>query len=313
MEIRVTDKELNYCRQLNREGKVDECIKELRRLRRRSPNSKMLLFDLASVLLRKKGEFEEASQIYNLIISDRNKYSIYYEYAIYYKNLGLFTEALKYYNKLLEGENKHKCRGYYGIMMIMVQTGNFEEAYRIFMEAEPLFANCNFDIHLDSIKIYLKCMTGKKLSLEDIPEEADRYFTSQLLDYNDNATIDHIETHLQSPRDIFDKSNSKSMFYGEIDISKLYYDCKERIKDMKPTSYNMVDYYLIDLGKEIGLSYEGYSSTSVEVMTFPRTKDIITIRPDVKDHVYMRQQDVVAGTSSGIPVKRRKRKGKKRH
>lgn len=309
MEIKVTIDELNHCRDLNREGKVDECIAEMRRLRRRSPNSKMLLFDLAAVLLRKKGEFDEASQIFNLIMSDRNKYSIYYEYAIYYKNLGLFDEAYKYYQKLLEGEKKHKCRAYYGMIIILIQTGNYEEALKIFKESEALFTENQFDIHLDSINLYLNYMTGRKVSLEDIPEEADRYFASQLMDYNDISTIDHIETHLQSPRDIFDNSNSKSMFYGEVDISKLYYYCKEKIKDMKPTSYNTVDYYLIDLGKEIGLSYEGYPSTSVEVMTFPGSKNIITIRPDIKDHVFMRQKEIV----SNISNKKKKRKGKKRH
>lgn len=302
------EKYLEYLRQ----DKSSLAIKELEKLCVKYPNDKKIIFDYASLLLRQNRDITKAKLLFSLIEDRENQYSIAYELGTFYLNNSKFEQvqvgssyqvfedenainARHEFYKLLNGSKKIKCKGYINLVKLDVRLGRFEDAYYNYCMLSEIAKACNFDIPYQSNLLFYLLYKTNRLSEEKLRSyEETNYYARQAINYNPSEVIDHItkDSDPDNPNKLF--MNIYSSIHRNVDISSLYSECEETIKDSIPTGYSITgDYYLVKLkdNKEIGISPIKEPTSTVEVFTFPSTKNIITIHPTSADHINRRFED----------------------
>jgi tetratricopeptide (TPR) repeat protein len=287
--------EMNVYKELLKEDKIGDAIKELEKLRKKYPNDGLVLRELGSVYLRGRIDPSKGLYLFSLAINNRNKDWVYNEIANYYLETGNFTEAEKNFNKISDSE-RSVCYKKYGLMKVYMHTNRFDEALECCNFIKPYRNSGAFVIeHYNNAKIYILYKLGK---LEDSNLSVNNYFSKQLLNYDREAALDHIAEHLSEKPSVetvdrllnlmFPKASFEvvhSSFNGEIDLDELYDRCLVDISNKNPDAYGIVDYYKCVLDNQIGRSYNGVETNYVEVITLPNSKDILTIYPADNDHI----------------------------
>lgn len=101
-----------------------------------------------------------------------------------------------------------------------------------------------------------------------IKSENLRYFTSQIVDYDDSALEEKIEKNQMLGR---------SKFKGEIDIKDVISYVKEKIENVEPSYYDLFDRYVIEYPK-VG-TVDKKNTDYLMVITNLNTKEIVNIYP----------------------------------
>lgn len=280
----ASTQELNHAKQYLLEDEIDLAIKEFRKLYNKYPSDNVILYELGTLLLRQGTNVSEALYLLKLAINKHNKYAINNDIGLYYLKQSEFDKAKEKFTSLLESEkDSYKCYGYYGLIKVYLHTEEYEEALECFKKMEKIRNATSFTIsHFYNLKFYLLFKNG--LMIDET--RADNYFRKQLVDYNKEEVIEHIKEHLQK----LDEESKRvkkfhSVFNEEIDVVKLYDYCLDDIQDKKPSGYGVVDYYKCKLNEKIGSTYTNKETTSVEVVTFPNSKAILSIYPVYEKHV----------------------------
>ncbi len=286
----ATTGELNYARKLLENEEIDLAIKELKKLRDRYPNDTVVLYELGSVLL-KQGKESEAFYLLSLARNENNKYAITYDIGAYYLSKGDFERAEENFLVLLKGNDSYKCYGLFGLIKTYIHTEDYETALNCFNRLEKIREYTDFRIsHYYNLKFLLLFKNG--LLIDETL--ADNYFRKQLVDYSEEATIEHIKEHLKdleqlNEEELRDKK-FHSVFKKDTDIIALYKYCQELIKDKRPDGYSEVDYYRCKLSNSIGATYSNKETMYVEIVTLPNSKDILSIYPVFIEHVNKNSQ-----------------------
>ena len=281
----VSANELNVVKRYLFDEEYDKAINELRRLHRIYPDNKNVLFELASIILRKGENVSEAFYTFALIKDKGNKNSIENEIGSYYLRKGDFDKAEESFKKILEGNPAgiEICYGLHGLVKIYTHQEKWEEALKCFDRLVKTSRLVDYKLtHYSNIKFLLLY----KNNLIDGKEKMDNYFERQLVDHNKEVTIEHIKKHLEKLNPDGSKMKTfHSVFSSETNIEELYDTVLDRINNMNPSSYDLVDYYTLDIDVNIGATYTNKETTCVEVVTLPNTKQILSIYPVLKDHI----------------------------
>lgn len=263
----------------------DKAINELRRLHKIYPDDKNVLFELASILLRQGINISEALYTFALIKDRGNKNSIENEIGSYYLRNGDFEKAEESFKTILTGNpsETETCYGLHGLIKIYVHQDKWEDALRCFDRLVKVSELADYKLsHFSNIRFLLlyknNYINGK--------EKMDNYFERQLVDYDKNETINHIKRHLEKLNPDGTKFKTfHSVFSSETNIEELYDYVLEKINDINPSSYDLVDYYKVDINEKIGETYSNKETKCVEVVTVPNTKQILSIYPVLKNHI----------------------------
>ena len=85
----------------------------------------------------------------------------------------------------------------------------------------------------------------------------------------------HIDEHHLDENDF---KRLHSVFFESTDIEDIFSSIERSISEAIPDQLNFTDKYKVDCGNVIGVN-NGAETSCVEVVTFPNTKDIITMYP----------------------------------
>ena len=280
----ASTQELNRAKQFIIDDDIDTAIKEFKKLYKKYPDDNVILYELGTLLLRQGINVSEALYLLSLATNKHNRYAISNELGLYFLNHGDYDKAIEKFSSLgSSSKEKDRCYGLYGLIMTYIHTGDYDKALDCFDKLKILRRITEFDIsHYYNLKFYL--LTKNNLN----PNEAyaDNYFRKQLVDYDKETAIEHIKEHLKQANE--EKIKAKrvhSVFNENMDIEKLYDYCVEIIKDKDPTGRGEVDYYKCKLEDKVGVTYANKETTYVEVVTFPNSKDILSIYPVFNGHV----------------------------
>ncbi len=308
----ASTRELNYVRQLLLDEEVDLAIKELRNLQKRYPNDALVLYELGTTLLRQDINVSEALYLLSLATNEHNKYAISNEMGTYFLNHGKYDEAIEKFSFLDNSEKeKDRCYGLHGLIMTYIHTGDYDKALACFDRLKIVRRITDFDVsHYYNLKFYLLTMNN----LNPNEAYADNYFRKQLVEYDKEAAIEHIKEHLRrADEEELKTKKVHSVFNENIDIEKLYDYCLEKIKDLNPSGRGIVDYYKCQLDDKVGATYANKETTYVEVVTFPNTKQILSIYPVFAGHVNKVAEQKEKERRPYKPKKKTYRNNKKKH
>lgn len=200
-----------------------------------------------------------------------------FKYASLLRKMGYLEEALNIINKVKKDTDEVK----YEKMFILYKLENYEEAYKLIQELEKENSKLINKYIFKEIKIF----TLKKLNLidENIVRENETYKIRQIIEYNLEDALNHIEEHLYS--NVETKTEIHKLFEKEIDVNKLYFVIQDKLKDaFLYKRENTVDVYIFkypNLNEDIDYENENYKY--LKVITLRKTYDIITIYPIFSD------------------------------
>ncbi|MBR4830626.1 MAG: hypothetical protein IKZ96_02550 [Bacilli bacterium] len=280
-------------REFIKNNDADNAIIELKKLYKRYPNDKSIIFDLASLYVAQDINFSEGSLLFELIRDERNTFAIDYEYGRYYLNKAMFDEAAVYFRRLLDGSRTIKCKGLINLVKIYSRIGYYGSALDCYEELTRISKECDFDVQYHSNALFYLLYMNGKLGLEKQEEyNASNYYARQVMNYNAEEVISHIKED-NSPNhanQIF--LQGYSVINSDIDIAELYKTCEDAIQYIEPVGYSITgDYYLVPLGTIVGKSITKEYASSVEVFTLPNTKCILTMHPTTDKHINKRFED----------------------
>ena len=156
------------------------------------------------------------------------------------------------------------------LVYLAIREEKYEEAYRSFKMTEQ-----NNEYWTPQRKAQIERFLGYKLdNIRNIKFLTDNYFGSQLMDYSEDRTIEHIKLHLDED----DDKRLHSTYLEDVNIEELYEESKTRITSINPSVITVIDKYILDFNRPIGVVKEE-KVDAVSVVTLPNTYDILSIYP----------------------------------
>ena len=247
------------------------------------------------------GNYEEAKSYFTELLETSNKTYAMLELGRLEANVGNYEEAKSYFTNLLGTSSKtyamlelgrleanvgncEEAKGYFveliqtpnwiyatqELLFLSIKEGNYEEASQLLNTIYN--SKLIEDNKLSNIVFYLKYKLN--LLTETDKNQNKNYFCLQLLDYNREEAINHVKAHL----DENDFKRLHSVFFESTDIEDIFSSIERSISEAIPDQSNFTDKYKVDCGNVIGVN-NGAETSCVEVVTFPNTKDIITMYP----------------------------------
>lgn len=114
----------------------------------------------------------------------------------------------------------------------------------------------------------------KRDAINKIKQSKNSHILATLMDKSDRAIIEHIEER----RNLDIRQAEGSYFNEDVDIKEMVLKVKEEIMELTPHRNIHADNYYFLCDRDIG--YKNYQATNAfVVVTFPGTKDIITMYP----------------------------------
>ncbi len=155
------------------------------------------------------------------------------------------------------------------------------ELFYIELKAENYMLACKYlelllekerivPVEYQQISFYLMYKLGH---YEESQDKLKSFFERQLVNYNEQETLNHINLHLKEDVD-------EALFSSNINTIELFQFAKKEINKLIPRNSTVVEKYIIDCGKEVGTSY-GIPTTKIEVVTLLNTTNILTMYPVV--------------------------------
>lgn len=237
-------------------------------------NNEYAVLELGKLELE-QGNKEGARKNFKLLLNTDNDEYAMLELGKLNVTENKFDKTLSYFEKINESKIVLIEKVY-----LNIRKNNYEEAYKIFK------AN-NFKSILDigqisQIRNYLKYQL-RLINKEELPSG---YFYSQLTNYDEDSTLEHIKLHL----DENDNKRIHSTYDKYVNINIVYEDVKYRILDINPTCCSIVDKYIVDYDYTVA-KIDGCLTDKLEIVTLPNTKKIITMYPipNIKENIKLKQ------------------------
>ena len=226
-------------------------------------NEKRILharFEIAR-LHRREGNRKKAEEMLQTLLPTSLKSYALIELAKIYSIQGNDEIARNIYTNLIKEEKNKQAIDQ--LLYLDIKNDNIEEIIellKIFPKDHKYYSN---------IKGYILYRLGR---IEEI--NSYNYFIKQLINYNEQNTIEHINKHL-------DENGYKkihTIFSKNIDLTRLLEEIKEKIKNEEPNEYTIIEKYIITCDDYIG-TIENEKVKQVEVITLPHSKKILTMYP----------------------------------
>ena len=195
-------------------------------------------------LLFMDGEFDGVKELAEDYLDNRE---IAYYYALVLKYSGDIENSKELFKY---SYNEGKTRSLIQYIVILIKEENYEEAYKQFMKIPEEYILEN-ELEVNILRGYIY-----------------KYFTSQIVDYDDSALEEKIEKNQMLGR---------SKFKGEIDIKDVISYVKEKIENVEPSYYDLFDRYVIEYPK-VG-TVDKKNTDYLMVITNLNTKEIVNIYP----------------------------------
>ena len=251
-------------KELIKKRKYKDATRILRQINQSEPNDNIVKFELAKLLAKDKYTTKEAEKSFKELInigSSKDRSYAMLELGRLYASNGNEELARKIFLEILTLENNE-----YAIKQLIyldIKNNNLEEILDLLMKLSIQ------DKEYYEIKTYVLYKLGKTEQIE-----AKNYYTQQLMNYDEYAALEHIKKHL----DENENKRLHTVFDSSIDLQQLFEQAKEKIKVINPTAFTIVEKYIICFEETIGIS-EGEKVKTIEVVTIPHTKNIITMYP----------------------------------
>lgn len=171
-------------------------------------------------------------------------------YASLLTTIGEFEKASKYLDelepkvlddkRLYKVENGKKIRRLIANIKfcrfrILSNAQDYQNAYDYLLENKEEF--CQTDV-LDmefnyNLEFYFKTRLGYKYKRENQPS----YMCGQIVEYSEEAFLEHIKKHIEG----IDETDSRSLFFKDIDLNKLYDEMKKYLDTAEPLYRGFMD------------------------------------------------------------------------
>ena len=99
-----------------------------------------------------------------------------------------------------------------------------------------------YNANYNAIKSYILYKQGKQQEIF-----VDSYYTQQLVEYNEQMSIEHIQQHL-------DENGNKrihTVFNNSINLIDMFNTIKEKLQNIEPIECRLVEKYVIELEETI--------------------------------------------------------------
>ena len=213
-----------------------------------------------------------ASKIYSEIYNDSNS-SINQKYRsltasakidIYENRNDLAIEKL---NNVVENtDGKIRLDGYKKLLFALVKNGEYEKAYNLFLDIQHLVRYLPKRF-INQVSFYLKSELGI-LTDDDYSNMA--YSSSLLVEYDENAVIEHILQRHQVE------------FYDKDFIRKNFDAIKEKALKTRVFDFDyLMEEHRLKIGTSLG-TFHGNETDTLAVILYPNSSKIVTIYPDAK-------------------------------
>jgi len=227
-------------------------------------NNEYAMLELGKLEL-KEGNNDKARYYFEHLLNTKNN-----EYAML--ELGKLEakernndKARYYFKHLLNKKNKEYAKD--ELLFLNISEGKYKEAYEL-LNSIPNYTD---KIVYANAKDFLEYNLGIS---DRASNNRVNYFNSQLYNYDENKTLYHISKHL----DENDKKKVHTVFYSDIDLRELLLMVKDKIKNAIPNRSTTVDKYIVRYDDYIA-TIDSDETQYLEVVTFPNTKNIITMYP----------------------------------
>lgn len=307
----------DYAIKLSNDGKYTKAIRILRKLHKFEPNDAFIENKLAESLINTDEGREEGINLFEKIIETKegkSKYLAMMKLALFYNSNNDNEKAEIYLRKIISNINnskeleKIKNNSIYMLALILMYKNNsIDEAENLFLKlintdyeykailrviyinikkeeykkAYSYFSFYNLSDNnkkdMYNLEFFLKYKLGM---LSKRQKKNPGYFCKQLLNYNEDEAVNHICINKEYIKD------NKHIEYNEsLDTHLLYKYLKEKINNMDPTYYKLNDVYVVKCDYIIA-NINGKSIDKMVVITYPNTKNIITMHPNIKEDEY---------------------------
>lgn len=245
-------------------GKYDKALEIFEKLYDNNTKDNVITFFYAKSLIKTRKNFLLAEHLLKSIINNNKRNNILFELGKLEKEKGNFYEARRYFYGLLKTSNKYYAT--YELLLLDIKLNNYEEAYELLQKLLEIEKDNKKTYGLKNIEFYLK----QKLNILDSKDlSTGSYYCRQLLEYNKETAISHIEYYYKS-LDIDSPVEVKDLFY----LVENYLTEETFIKATD------IDRYLILFETPI-FTIKGKDIYALEVSTIINTKNILTIKPKI--------------------------------
>ena len=221
------------------------------------------LYELAELYMR-EGNTKQAMENLKKMLYSNNPASKKYakiKLAHLFANIGEYKMAENILVNLLKREMcDYAVRQ---LIFLYLKINNIEEAFKIF-KMLPRGTKYYHDI---KAYVYYKLGKSKETFL-------DSYYRKQLVAYSEQLTLEHINEHLFE----YEGKSIHTLFNSDINMENLLQEVKEKIKEENPIECTLVEKYIIQCEEEIAV-IDGEKVKTIEVVTIPDTKNILTMYP----------------------------------
>lgn len=311
--------ELNEAEKLIKNGQLEQGEIILRNLLKKYPTSVNIQIELGHLLVRQEKTREEgktlledlldtkkrkdamfilgqlekingnitlAQYYFKTLIGSKYNDNALIELGLIEKYLGNLETSKKYFEKIsikkdIEPENLYQFQSLLQRIFIEIKLENFKKAYLLFQQLLEFTELKKFKASdINQLNLYLKYKLNI-LTANDQEKIQNSYFLKQLIQYDETRAIEHIQLHLEENN----QKKEHTRFFQTVDISNLYQIIVQKIKDLEPYNFSLCDKYLIDCEEIIG-EVNNCKTNNVKVITFPNTKNIVTMYPIIKkEHI----------------------------
>ena len=210
-------------------------------------------------LLFMDGEFDKVKELSEEYLDNR-------EIAYYYALVLKYSDDIEKSKELFKySYNEGKVRALIQYIVILIKEEKYEEAYKQFIKIPEKYALEN-ELEVNILRRYIYKNIYPELN-DVMKSENLRYFSSQIVEYDDSILEDKIERN---------QILGRSKFNGEIDMIRQS-QVNEKIENTEPSYYDLFDRYIIVYPK-IG-TVDKKNTDYLMVITNLNTKEIVNIYP----------------------------------
>lgn len=267
--------EFEKAKKLIDDGYYKEAEKILKKLQKQEPTSSLIKYELGHLWIV-SGKSPERGEKYLLKLLENDSQAAKSKASLALAKISTLkhdTEKSREYYKNILNSNRDKEKVYalMELAFIEIREENYQKAYELIKEAEKYNVSEVYGVEYYQTKNYVKYKLGMTNLSDDLKS---LYFYSQMLDYSEEKAIDHIKNHLNDNED----KRIHSIFADNADIDGLYHDARINIQYLNQSGVHLMDKYVLDHGTPIG-TVNGTITSSVLIVAFPNTNDIITMYP----------------------------------
>ena len=258
-----------------------------RKILKNNPNNIIMRMQYAKLLTYDSKTRIRGIDIMMRIYNSNMRYKSLIELGKQAKLYGDFDVARYFFEELVKTSKISSIYAILELINLNMLENKFDEAYQLMEENYTRLTNVIDEKIIFNMDFHIRY----KLGLIKSDEDQTAYYRRNLLSYNENDVMEHIQSHANCSH----LKKIHTQYKENIDVRTVFRNVWEIIKDIQPSFSTSIDIYYIDYGEVVG-SVNDEETTYLEVVTFINTKDILTIYPIsgeiVNDERYNKQKTI---------------------